>query len=80
MSWDTDKEPIDYLRQRVKYYKRKISNAKNWHKNPIMVQKYGDLLPQMIFRCVLKNESYLAMFKKAVKDLETIDNHEPIKG
>jgi len=76
MNWQTDKEPIDYLRQRIKYYKGKISKAKNWIKNPIMVEKYGDELPYMIGRSILKNESYAAMFRKAVKDLEAIEANE----
>jgi hypothetical protein len=76
MSWNTDKEPIEYLRQRIKYYKGKVSKAKNWIKNPIMVEKYGEELPYMIGRSILRNESYIAMFKKAVRDLETIEEIE----
>ena len=78
MSWNTDKEPIDYLRQRVKYYKGKISKAKNWAKNPIMVEKYGDQLQYVITRSILKNTSYKDMFEKAVKDLETIEFYKHI--
>jgi hypothetical protein len=80
MSWQTDKEPIDYLRQRIKYYKGKISNAKNWIKNPIMVEKYGDELPYIIGRSILKNESYLYVYVKAVRDLEEIEKEEENEG
>lgn len=73
MSWNTDKEPIDYLRQRIKYYRGKMSNAKNWTKNPIMVEKYGDQLSYIIARSIIRNKSFIEMFEKAVKDLERIN-------
>ena len=76
MSWNTNKEPIDYLRQRVKYYRGKISKAKNCIKYPIMVQKYGDELPYIISRGILRNEAYMSMFEKAVEDLEKIQEKE----
>jgi hypothetical protein len=86
MSWQYDKEPIDYLRQRVKYYRKRISKIKNWIHNKILIEKYGEeQLRYMMARGLLSNASYLDMFKKAVKDLETIeeienrDNQEPIK-
>ena len=87
MSWNYDKEPIDYLRQRVRYYKKRISKIRNWINNPILVEKYGEeQLRYMMARGVLSNVSYLHMFEKAVKDLETIeeienkvDNHEKFK-
>jgi hypothetical protein len=76
MSWDTDKEPIDYLRQRIKYYQKRVARAKNRIKDPYMKEKYGDELPYIIARSILRNESFIAMFKKAVKDLQTIENIE----
>jgi hypothetical protein len=77
MSWNYDKEPIDYLKQRVRYYEKKISKIKNWLKNPILVEKYGEeQLRYMMARGVLSNASYVDMFKKAVKDLEKIEENE----
>lgn len=73
MSWQTDREPIDYLKRRIKYYKGKISRSKNWIKNPIMVKKYGDELSYIIARSLIKNQSFVVMFEKAVKDLEAIE-------
>jgi hypothetical protein len=87
MSWNYDKEPIDYLRARIKYYRGRQTKVMNLIKRPQMIEKYGeDELRHLIARRLLSIESYLAMFRKAVKDLETIEemedkinNHESLK-
>lgn len=77
MSWNTDKEPIDYLRQRIKYYKNKMSKVEILIKDPYMLEKYGEEeLRYIIARRMLTIQSYMAMYKKAVKDLETIEELE----
>jgi hypothetical protein len=77
MSWQYDKEPIDYLRQRIKYYQKKIPKAKNWINNKILKEKYGEEeLRYIIARKLLSAESYIAMYKKAVKDLEAVEEME----
>jgi hypothetical protein len=81
MSWQTDREPIDYLRQRIKYYKKKQSMVKNLVKNPVMIQKYGEEeLQSFIARRLLTLQSFMDMFKKAVKDLEEIEKTENEKN
>lgn len=41
MSWETDLPPIVYLERRIKYYKKKIGNAKNWPTDQYFVGQYG---------------------------------------
>lgn len=76
MTWKTDKEPIEYLRQRVKYYQKKMGRAKNSINDPVLIHKYGDELPYIVTRRILSIQSWMDMFKKAVKDLEIIENAE----
>lgn len=77
MSWNYDKEPIDYLRARIKYYRGRMVKIQNLIKRPEMLEKYGeDELRYLIARRLLSIESYIAMYKKAVKDLETIEELE----
>jgi hypothetical protein len=76
MSWQYDREPIDYLRRRVRYYQRRRSKIINLPKNPEMIKKLGDELPALVVRRVWEIDSYIDMFKKAVKDLEAIEEKE----
>jgi hypothetical protein len=76
MSWEHNKEPIDYLRQRVKYYKKKRSLVINLINKPEMIEKYGAELKHLVFRRCLQIDSFIDMFKKAVNDLETIEKNE----
>jgi len=81
MSWETDKEPIDYLRQRITYYKKKRSKVVNLVNKPEMIEKYGSLdLRYLIFRRCLDIDSMTDMFKKAVNDLETIEKNETVQN
>ena len=41
MAWETDKVPLDYLKQRIKYYKKKKSTVKNLRKSGTIVERYG---------------------------------------
>lgn len=77
MSWNYDKEPIDYLRARIKYYRGRERKVMNLIKKPEMIEKYGeDELRYLIARRLLSVGSYIEMYKKAVKDLETIQELE----
>ena len=77
MNQQTDKEPIDYLRQRIKYYRKKESLARNLINKPEMIKKYGeDELRYIIARRLLSIKSFIDMYKKAVKDLEIIEENE----
>jgi hypothetical protein len=77
MSWQVDREPIDYLRRRVKYYKGRMSKVKNLIKEQWMVEKYGEEeLRYIIARRLLSIESFISMYEKAVKDLQTIEEIE----
>lgn len=79
MSWNTDKEPIDYLRQRIKYYKKKVSKTTSLLRIPEMQAKYGDDLPYIVGRRLMEIESYISMYKKAVRDLEAIEQTDENK-
>jgi hypothetical protein len=77
MSWNTDKFPIDYLRQRIKYYKKKKSIVLKMINKPNLIIGYGeDVSKQIIARRLLTIESLLIQFQKAVRDLEAIENTE----
>lgn len=76
MGWNVDREPIDYLRRRVHYYEKKKKKAMKLADNPAAQQYFGDELPHIIARRLLTIESMTFMFKKAIKDLEEIEERE----
>lgn len=76
MSWSTDKSPIEYLRQRIRYYEKKRSMVKNFIKKPEMVKRYGDELPYIIARRLLSIASYIEQYKRAVRNLQDIESEE----
>jgi len=87
MGWNVDREPIDYLRRRVRYYQNKKKKIIKLKDNPAAQQKFGNELSTLIARRLLTIESMMDMFKKAIRDLETIeeienkvDNQEPFKS
>ena len=77
MSWNTDKEPIEYLRQRVRYYEKKRLKILKLDKNPHMIEKYGEeMLRTIIARRLLQISFFITKFKQAVSDLEIIEDCE----
>jgi len=41
MAWNVDKNPIEYLEQRVRYYKKKRKEFKNFLKDEKMLERFG---------------------------------------
>ena len=41
MAWRIDKDPIEYLEQRVRYYKNKQKQFKKFLGNPDMTDRFG---------------------------------------
>lgn len=41
MSYPTDHNPIEYLKRRIIYYKKKRGMIRNIHKDKFFVQQYG---------------------------------------
>lgn len=42
MAWNTDQSPLNYLKRRIKYYKKKRSSIKNCAKNKAVIAQYGE--------------------------------------
>ena len=75
MSWETDKLPLDYLKQRVKYYKKKKSTVKNLHKSGSIVERYGgEEKFQELVKERLEDIDWMSdQYKEAILILETVD-------
>ena len=72
MAWDSDKEPIPYLKQRVKYYKKKRGTIKKLKNDPHLLQKYGEeMLGDMIEMSAQRTEDQIQNFTRAVEILES---------
>ncbi len=71
MGWDSDKEPIPYLKQRVKYYKKKMGTIKKLKNDPHLLQKYGEeILGDMVEMAELRAKEQYLNFSIAVEILE----------
>ena len=74
MGWNSDKEPIPYLQQRVKYYKKQKGTITKLKNDPHLLQKYGEeMLEEMIEMAIQRNEDQIKNFSEALLILE---NHE----
>ena len=79
MSWLYDEDPTEYLERRIRYFKTKMSKVKNLIKSQTTIEKYGEEeLRSMIARRLLALESYIVVYKNAVKYLEIIENDKVI--
>jgi len=80
MAWETDKPPIDYLKQRIKYYKKKKSTVKNLSKSGSIVERYGgeEKLQELIKERLEELDGMADQFKEAVLILETV-NRESLR-
>jgi len=73
MAWDVDKNPIEYLEQRVKYYKKKKRDFKNFLKDEKMLERFGkerieDGMEQVELR-ILEFE-YAVLVLKTIQDVD----------
>ena len=75
MAWDTDKLPLEYLKQRIKYYKKKKSTVKNLHKSEHMVERYGgeERFKEIVKERLEEIDGISELFKESVIILETVD-------
>lgn len=75
MAWLTDKQPLDYLKQRVKYYKKKKSTVKNLHKSGTIVERYGgeEKFKKLVEERLEEIDIMSDQFKEAVLILEIVD-------
>jgi len=81
MAWLTDKFPIDYLKQRIIYYKKKKSTVKNLNKDSFrLVDKYGgkEKLQEVINNRLVELDEISNEFKEAALILETV-NRESLR-
>lgn len=69
--WETDQPPVNYLKRRIIYYKKKIGRTKNIIHNEIMFEKYGQKeLSAIITRAVEHYEKRIKQFKSSIKKLQ----------
>jgi len=89
MAWETDKPPIDYLKQRIKYYKKKRGVVRRLIKDPFAITRYGgeEKLQELIDSRLEEIDTLMGMYEDAVLNLETIeevearvDNHKSFKN
>lgn len=77
MSWETDKEPIEYLRQRIRYYLHKKAKMSKLMENPRPIKGLSEENVRWgITRSLIRIESRIEQYRKAVEDLETIEEME----
>lgn len=71
MGWETDLPPINYLKRRIIYYKKKRGAVKNMIKDEWMVNRYGGIeeFQKLIDTRILNIEKRIKEFEGAVKKL-----------
>jgi len=67
MGWNVNKNPIEYLEQRSKYYIKLTKSFKRYLKDDDMVQKFGE---EKIKRAILQNEHRVVEFQVAIEILK----------
>ena len=71
MSWNADKEPIPYLKQRVRYYKKKMGSIRKLENDQHLILKYGEeILGDMVGIAELRAKEQYLNFSRAVEILE----------
>ena len=74
MGWNSDKEPIPYLQQRVKYYKKQMGTIKKLTNDPHLLQKYGEeTLSEMVEVYIQRTNDQIKNFSEAVEILESYE-------
>ena len=71
MAWDYDQPPLEYLRRRFLYYKRKWGHLSNLDMSESLWMRYGKSLPEIIERRLIQIEEKMEEFERAIKILET---------
>lgn len=72
MEWETDQPPINYLKRRIVYYKKKRGHTRNLINSQLLIKKYGKLkLFFLIASSVDSIEKRIKEFEKAIKKLES---------
>lgn len=72
MSWNTDQTPLNYLKRRIIYLKKKRGKVRGLAKKEVLIKKYGKAtLKKITVIQVLKIEKRIRQFEKAVKKLES---------
>ena len=75
MGWNSDKEPIPYLKQRVKYYKKQMGTYKKLQNDPHLLQKYGEeMLGDMVEMGIQRTNDQIKNFSEAVLILENYES------
>jgi hypothetical protein len=70
MSWETDLSPIDYLKRRIIYYRKKRGNVRNMHKDEYWLQQYGLKRVKEIQKLAIERiEKRIGEYEKAIKKL-----------
>jgi hypothetical protein len=66
MAWQTDQPPLEYLKRRVIYYKKKRGYSRKWIKDKGMIKRYGK---KAIQTAIDRIESRIKEFEQAAKIL-----------
>jgi hypothetical protein len=72
MGWNTDQAPLNYLRRRVIYLKKKRGYTRNLIKDELLLAKYGsEKLTLLVAHAVQNIERRIKQFEKAIKKLKS---------
>ena len=70
MAWQHDQPPLNYLKRRVKYYKKKIAENMNYVPEEHILDKYGEeAVEAMVARNTVRMKKRIAEFQKAIRIL-----------
>lgn len=72
MAWNTDHPPINYLRRRIVYYKKKRGEARGWPKDEWFIQKHGvEAMRRASERRIAHLEKRIRQYEKAILKLQS---------
>ena len=69
MGWETDQPPVNYLRRRVVYYKKKRGKVRKLVHSENLKKEYGRNLPSIISAVVKGIEKRIREYERAIKKL-----------
>lgn len=70
MGFETDYNPTDYLKRRVKYYKKKKASVKRSAKDPHFIKQYGEKqLAKIVIAVDERYSARIAEYEDAIKVL-----------
>lgn len=72
MSWETDQPPLNYLKRRIKYYKKKRGEVRGFIKSEFFIQQYGGKrkLKKLIAKRIYQIEDRIKEYEIAIKYIE----------